>query len=57
MITFYSLDDYKVLSCFKFFRVIRAIKIQFYGKREFVPHDQVFPLIVVYCLLLLHKNK
>ena len=27
------------------------------GKREFVPHDQVFPLIVVYCLLLLHKNK
>ena len=27
------------------------------GKREFVPRDQVFPLIVVYCLLLLHKNK
>ena len=27
------------------------------GKREFVPHDQVFFLIVVYCLLLLLKNK
>ena len=27
------------------------------GKREFVPRDQVFPLIVFYCLLLLHKNK
>ena len=27
------------------------------GKREFVPRDQVFPLIVVYCLLLLLKNK
>ena len=27
------------------------------GKRELVPHDQVFPLIVVYCLLLLLKNK
>ena len=27
------------------------------GKREFVPRDQVFPSIVVYCLLLLHKNK
>ena len=27
------------------------------GKREFVPRDQVFPLIDVYCFLLLHKNK
>ena len=27
------------------------------GKREFVPRDLVFPLIVVYCLLLLLKNK
>ena len=27
------------------------------GKREFVPRDQVFPLIVVHCFLLLHKNK
>ena len=28
-----------------------------YGKREFVPRDQVFPLIVVNCLLLRLKNK
>ena len=27
------------------------------GKREFVPRDQVFSLIVVYYLLLLLKNK
>ena len=27
------------------------------GKREFVPRDQVFPLIVVNCLLLQLKNK
>ena len=27
------------------------------GKREFVPRDQVFSLIVVYCLLLLLKKK
>ena len=27
------------------------------GKRDFVSRDQVFPLIVVYCLLPLHKNK
>ena len=27
------------------------------GKREFVPRDQVSPLIVVYCLVLLHRNK
>ena len=27
------------------------------GKPEFVPRDQVFPLVVVYCLLLLLKIK
>ena len=27
------------------------------GKREFVPRDQVFPLIVINCLLLQLKNK
>ena len=27
------------------------------GKRELVPRDHVFPWIVAYCLLLLHKNK
>ena len=27
------------------------------GKREFVPRDQVFPLIVVNCLLLQLKNE
>ena len=27
------------------------------GKHEFVPRDQVFPLIVVNCLLLQLKNK
>ena len=27
------------------------------GKREFVPRDQIFPSIAVYCLLLLLKNK
>ena len=27
------------------------------GKREFAPRDQVSPLIVVYCLLLLPQNK
>ena len=26
------------------------------GKREFVPRDQVFPLTVVNCLLLLRKK-
>ena len=26
------------------------------SKREFVPRDQVFPLIVVYCLLVLQKK-
>ena len=40
---------------------IREIKIHVYakfnGKREFVPRDQVFPFIVVYCLLLPLKNK
>ena len=34
------------------------IKIHVYAKRrrEFVPHDQVFPLIVVNCLLLQLKK-
>ena len=27
------------------------------GKREFVPRDQIFPVIFVYFLLLLLKNK
>ena len=27
------------------------------GRREFVPRDQVSPLLSVYSLLLLHKNK
>ena len=27
------------------------------GRHEFVPSDKVFPFIVVYCLLLLLKNK
>ena len=27
------------------------------GKRKFVPRDEVFPLIVVHCFLLLHRNK
>ena len=26
-------------------------------KRVFVPRDQVFPLIVIYCLLILLENK
>ena len=35
----------------------RLFKSHVYAKHEFVPRDQVFPLIVVYCLLILHKNK
>ena len=35
----------------------RLFKSHVYGKRGFVPRDQVFPLIVVYCLLIVHKNK
>ena len=27
------------------------------GRREFEPRDQVYPLLSVYSLLLLHKNK
>ena len=27
------------------------------GKREFVPRDQIFPLIAVYCFLFVLKNK
>ena len=26
------------------------------GKREFVPRDQVYPLLVAYCSLFLHIN-
>ena len=40
-------------------REIREIKSQVFAKRrkrEVVPHDQVFPLIVVNCLLFLLKN-
>ena len=39
--------------------VIREIKILFMpnSKREFVPRDQVLPLIFIYCLLLLPENK
>ena len=39
--------------------LIQRLRVTFISnsKREFVPRDQVFPLIVVYCLLLLHKNK
>ena len=32
-------------------------KRAFVGKRAFVPRDQFFTLIAVYCLLLLHKNE
>ena len=34
----------------------REIKIHVYAKREFVPRDQVVPLIVVNCLLLQLKK-
>ena len=27
------------------------------GKREFVPRDQVFDLLIVYCSLELHENR
>ena len=37
-------------------REIREIKSQVFAKREVVPHDQVFPLIVVNCLLFLLKK-
>ena len=36
---------------------MREIKIHLCGKREFVPRDKVFPLIVVNCLLFQLKNK
>ena len=32
-------------------------KRAFVGKRAFEPRDQIFTLIAVYCLLLLHKNE
>ena len=40
-------------------RIIERLRFMFTpnGKREFVPRDQVSPLIVVYCLVLLHRNK
>ena len=38
-------------------KAIREIKIHVNAKREFVPREQVFPLIVVYCLLLPLRNK
>ena len=39
--------------------VIKEITIHahVYAKREFVPRDQIFPLIAVYCFLLVLKNK
>ena len=41
------------------FAVIERLRFTFTlnGKREFVPRDQVFPLIVVNCLLLQLKNR
>ena len=41
------------------FSLLERLRITFTlnGKREFVPRDQVFPLIVVNCLLLPLKNK
>ena len=41
------------------YSIVKRLRFTFTpnGKREFVPRDQVFPLIVVYCLLLLLKNK
>ena len=36
--------------------IIREIKHHIYGKREFVPRDQVFHLLTVYCSLQLYKN-
>ena len=40
-------------------KIVSALRFTFTpnGNREFVPRDQVFPLIVVHCLLLLLKNK
>ena len=40
-------------------KIIERLRFMFTpnGKREFVPRDQVSPLIVVYCLVLLHRNK
>ena len=45
-----SLHDYNVK--------LERLRVRFSpnGKREVVPHDQVFPLIVVNCLLFLLKN-
>ena len=40
-------------------KIVKRLRFTFTpnGKREFVPSDQVFPLIVGYFLLLLLKNK
>ena len=37
--------------------ILERLSIEFTsnGKREFVPRDQVSPLLVVYCSLFLHK--
>ena len=40
--------------CLVYF-IFRELKSN--GKREFVPSDQVFPVLVVYCSLFLHTNK
>ena len=42
-----------------FYFIIGRLRFTFTpnGKREFVPRDQVFFVLVVYCLLLLLKNK
>ena len=34
----------------------REVKHHVYGKREFVPRDQVSSLLVLYCSLFLHIN-
>ena len=41
------------------FEILERLRFTFTpnGSRELVPRDQVFPLIVVFCILLLLKNK
>ena len=41
------------------FEILERLRFTFTpnGSREFVPRDQVFLLIVVFCLLLVLKNK
>ena len=45
------------VECFMNSYSIERLRVTFKpnAKREIVPRDQVFPLIVVYCLLLLPK--